>query len=98
MENPNKSICVDVVYAPSVMEQTVITVNVIANTTVREAIEQSGLLTRYPELDLNNQKIGVFSRSVALDKEVKAGDRIELYRPLRVDPKAARRQRAKLGE
>jgi uncharacterized protein len=62
--------------------------------TVRDAIERSGIARRHPELDLERQKVGIFGRVVAQGATVRDGDRIEIYRPLALDPKAARRLRA----
>lgn len=61
--------------------------------TVRQAIEHSGLLARFPEIDLEQGKVGVFGRVCRLDKALKPGDRVEIYRPLTIDPKEARRLR-----
>ncbi len=65
-------------------------------TTLGDAIEQSGVLVACPELDLAQLAVGVFSRPRALDELAHDGDRIEIYRPLLVDPKDARRHRAQL--
>jgi uncharacterized protein len=71
--------------------------DVAPGATVRDAIDASGLLARHPEIDLgraaDEQRIGVFARLVALDAVLAEGDRVELYRPLAVDPKEARRRR-----
>jgi len=61
--------------------------------TVREAIEASGLLARFPEIDLNVQKVGVFGKIRPLDEVLVDRDRVEIYRPLKVDPKVARQRR-----
>ncbi len=63
--------------------------------TIRQAIEQSGILARHPDIDLDRNKVGIFSRKKELCDRVRAGDRIEIYQPLQVDPKEARRRRAK---
>ena len=68
--------------------------NVAINATLRQAIEQSGILDMYREIDLDKNEIGVFSRKRGLHEPVRAGDRIEIYQPLKVDPKEARRRRA----
>ena len=65
------------------------------NATIRQAIEQSGILKMYPEIDLDRNKVGIFSKKKELQDVVQDGDRIEIYRPLLVDPKEARRRRAK---
>jgi putative ubiquitin-RnfH superfamily antitoxin RatB of RatAB toxin-antitoxin module len=69
---------------------------VAAGTTLRLAIERSGVLTEHPELQRDDLAVGVFSRPHPLDAPVHDGDRIEIYRPLLVDPKQARRHRAEL--
>jgi putative ubiquitin-RnfH superfamily antitoxin RatB of RatAB toxin-antitoxin module len=78
---------VEVVYAlPGREERS--RVSVRENATVRDAIEKSGLLPRV------SGKVGIFGRVVGMDARVADGDRIEIYRPLAVDPKEARRRRA----
>ena len=84
---------VEIVYGVTGAE--IIRQEVPANATLREAIEQSGILEKYPEIDLDSNKTGVFSRKRELHTPVHAGDRIEIYQPLKVDPREARRRRAK---
>jgi len=62
--------------------------------TVGEAIRQSGVLKAFPELQLDSISVGIFSKASDLEAELSAGDRVEIYRPLQVDPKEARRLRA----
>jgi hypothetical protein len=62
--------------------------------TVEEAIRASGLLELRSDIDLQKNKVGIYSRPVKLSDHVKEGDRIEIYRPLIADPKELRRQRA----
>ncbi len=62
--------------------------------TVEEAIRASGLLELRSEIDLQKNKVGIYSRPVKLSDQVKEGDRVEIYRPLIADPKELRRQRA----
>ncbi|CAM3030264.1 RnfH family protein [Vibrio rarus] len=84
---------VEVVYAlPN--DQRVVSLVVNKELTVEQIIEQSGLLTLFPEIDLAINKVGVFSRNVKLDGLVRDNDRIEIYRPLLADPKEIRRKRA----
>lgn len=89
----NSLIHVEVVYALP-HEQKVFELAVSENLTVQEIIEQSGVLTTYSEIDLNVNKVGVFSRNIKLDATVRDKDRIEIYRPLLADPKEIRRKRA----
>jgi uncharacterized protein len=61
--------------------------------TVREAIDASGVLAQHPEIDLSTQKVGVFGKIKPLDAALADFDRVEIYRPLKVDPKMARQRR-----
>ena len=84
---------VEVAYArPDV--QVILEVDVAEGATVEEAIRRSGILERFPEIDLSTQKVGVFAKVVPLSQTLREWDRVEIYRPLIADPKAARRQRA----
>ncbi|GJM05522.1 MAG: UPF0125 protein [marine bacterium B5-7] len=62
---------------------------------INQAINRSGVLNHFPEIDLSVNKVGVFSKIQTLDTKLNDGDRVEIYRPLMADPKEARRQRAK---
>lgn len=62
--------------------------------TVREAVEQSGVLREFPRIDLARDGVGIYGRRTALDDVLREGDRIEVLRPLVADPKTARRRRA----
>lgn len=84
---------VEVVFAGP-RRQTLMRLRVSPGTTLRAAIEQSGILDRIPSLDLSTAAVGVYGRLRSLDTEARAGERIEIYRPLQLDPKAARRARA----
>ena len=65
-----------------------------SGSTVRQAIVQSGVLSKFPEIDLKSVKVGIFSRPVDLDVLLNSGDRVEIYRPLILSPTDARRLRA----
>ena len=65
-----------------------------AGATAIEAVLESGLRKRHPEIDLAHGKIGVFGKVVAPETALVDGDRVEIYRPMPIDPKAARRARA----
>jgi putative ubiquitin-RnfH superfamily antitoxin RatB of RatAB toxin-antitoxin module len=69
-----------------------------AGATAREAVERSGLLGKYPEIDLAKNKLGVFARLVKPDAALRDRDRVEIYRPLIADPKEVRKQRAAEGK
>jgi hypothetical protein len=60
--------------------------------TVREAIERSALLERFPNIDLAHQKVGIFGKFARLDTPLKEGDRVEIYRPIRCDPNTVQRK------
>jgi putative ubiquitin-RnfH superfamily antitoxin RatB of RatAB toxin-antitoxin module len=92
--NGRDKVIVEVAYATSEV-QALVTLKMPAGTTVEEAIKASGLLIHFPEIDLTINPVGIFGKVCPLDAVVKAADRIEIYRPLRHDPKEARRQRAK---
>lgn len=62
--------------------------------TVQNVILQSGVLQKYTEIDLRENKVGIFSRPAKLTDMIEDGDRIEIYRPLIADPKEMRRKRA----
>ncbi|WP_455483630.1 RnfH family protein [Haemophilus parahaemolyticus] len=62
--------------------------------TIQNVIVQSGVLEKYTEIDLRQNKVGIFSRLAKLTDVVENGDRIEIYRPLIADPKEIRRKRA----
>ncbi len=87
-------LAVEVVYALH-GEQVIIALEVEPGATLRQVIERSGLLTRFPEIVLSKNHIGVFGKLCELEEPVQAGDRIEIYRPLAADPKERRRQRAR---
>ncbi|MDF1589511.1 MAG: RnfH family protein [Gammaproteobacteria bacterium] len=59
---------------------------------IKKVIELSGILKQYPEIDLNNQKVGIFGKIAKLDAEVKEGDRVEIYRQITADPKLVKRR------
>ena len=68
--------------------------HVEAGTMIQTAIMQSGILQQFTEIDLRENKVGIFSRPAKLTDQLNDGDRIEIYRPLLADPKEIRRKRA----
>jgi len=84
---------VEVVYALR-EDQALVALELEEGATVREAIERSGLLPRFPDIDPERASLGIFGRVTSADTQLKDGDRVEIYRPLLIDPKAARRNRA----
>jgi uncharacterized protein len=75
-------------------EQVLLRIEIAAGSTVREAILASRILERFPLIDLDAAPVGIFSRPCALGDVLRNGDRVEIYRPLAMDPKEARRRRA----
>jgi uncharacterized protein len=76
-------------------EQVVLKVDVPEGARVADAIARSGLLARFPEIDLALNKVGIHARVVALEDRLTSGDRVEIYRPLQADPKEVRRAKAR---
>ena len=87
-------VTVEVVYATPVA-QVVKVVELPFGATVAQAIGASGLLARFPEIDLSRQAFGIFGTRARANDSVRNGDRVEIYRPLQADPKEMRRQRAR---
>jgi putative ubiquitin-RnfH superfamily antitoxin RatB of RatAB toxin-antitoxin module len=90
-------ITIEVVFAKP-DEQMIEQLHVPSDTTIEAAIRQSGVLERFPEIDLASNKVGVFGKAAALKSTLHDGDRIEIYRPLIADPKQARKKRAEQGK
>ena len=86
-------ITIDVVIATR-EKQRVVSLEVPEGTTVLQAVQQSGLQSDFPDFDLVASPKGIWSRPQPDDTEVQQGDRVEVYRPLVMDAKAARRARA----
>jgi len=84
---------VEVVYALPLM-QDVVSLDVGADATVAQVLAASGILARHPDIDLTHTAVGIWGRRVTLDARLREGDRVEIYRPLRADPKDGRRRRA----
>jgi putative ubiquitin-RnfH superfamily antitoxin RatB of RatAB toxin-antitoxin module len=89
----DEQIQVEVAYARE-EAQALLTVRGDAGLTVAEAIERSGVLGRFPEIDLSKNKVGVFGKVAKLEQPLESGDRVEIYAPLIADPKQARKNRA----
>ena len=86
-------IMVEVAYArPDV--QRIYALRLPASATVRDAIKRCEVLREFPEIDLSRYQVGIFGKVTKLDQVLRAGDRVEIYRPLIADPKQARKQRA----
>jgi putative ubiquitin-RnfH superfamily antitoxin RatB of RatAB toxin-antitoxin module len=87
-----QTISVEVVYADR-QRQIARRLNVATDATVADALRISGIRAVLPA-DFTEAAYGIFGRIVAADAALRDGDRIELYRPLKIDPKQARRRRA----
>ncbi len=83
---------IEVCYA-SAGEQALIAVESPEGATLRQALDASGILRRFPQIDLGTQKVGVFGKLKPLDAVLNDHDRVEIYRPLLVDPKVSRQRR-----
>jgi len=70
-------------------------VSLPAGSSVLQAVEQSGILQELPQVTFDPARLGIFSRRVAADDVLQDGDRVEIYRSLTLDPKDARRRRAR---
>lgn len=88
-----KFIRVEVAYAKP-EEQVILNATLPEGATVEDAIVKSGVLTRFPEIDLSQAKVGIFSSACKLNQVLKEFDRVEIYRPLLHDPKESRRSKA----
>lgn len=86
-------ITVEVCYAlPE--KQTLLSLEVEASATIEDIIRQSGIIELHPQIDLTQNKVGIFSKLAKLTDTLHDGDRVEIYRPLIADPKEVRKQRA----
>ena len=95
--NNQNSILVEVAYAkPEV--QVIVPLKVALGTTAEQAIKLSGILENFPEIDLDENKIGIFSKITKRDTILQEKDRVEIYRPLIADPKEVRKKRAAEGK
>ena len=79
-------------------EQTIIPIEVPEGTTLEQAILQSRIQERFPEIQLQTAKVGVFGKLSKLSAAARPGDRVEIYRPLLADPKEVRKKRAAEGK
>lgn len=88
---------VQVVYAlPD--EQSVVDVPFEPGLTAARAVELSGLPAHHPEIDLGNLVLGIFGQRIAVDRPLQPGDRVEICRPLRTDPRDLRRMLQASGQ
>jgi uncharacterized protein len=88
----SERLSIDVCYAlPDA--QTLVSLELAPGATVQQAIDASGILKQHPEIDLTKLKVGIYGKLKPLDTVLADHDRVEIYRPLIVDPKAARQRR-----
>ena len=79
-------------------KQLILKIQVEEGTTAEQAIERSGIMSEFPDIDLGQNKIGIFSKPCKGDTALRNGDRVEIYRALIADPKEVRRKRAEAGK
>jgi putative ubiquitin-RnfH superfamily antitoxin RatB of RatAB toxin-antitoxin module len=92
-----EDINVEVIYAlPE--KQEAVQLRLPAGSLLEQALEASGLLQKYPEIDLKQNKFGIFAKLSKLDTPLRDKDRVEIYRPLIADPKEVRKRRAAEGK
>ncbi|MGQ5524683.1 RnfH family protein [Chitinimonas sp. PSY-7] len=88
---------IEVAYAEPA-QQYLVTLELTEGSTVEDAILASGLLVRFPGIDLAVNKVGIFGRACPLSTVLREKDRVEIYRPLLADPKVVRRERVAAGK
>ena len=93
----DKMINVEVAYALPDFQK-IIPLQVIEGVELIEAIKQSGILNEFPEIDIENSKVGIFGKLKKANAVLREGDRVEIYRKLIADPKQVRKERAEQGK
>ena len=79
-------------------KQSLISIEIENGSTLKEAIEASGILETFEQIDLTKDRVGIFAKFATLDTILRDKDRVEIYRPLVADPKKARKDRAAEGK
>ena len=79
-------------------KQSLVSLEVEKGATLLEAIEASGILDSFEQIDLTKDRVGIFSKFATLDTVLREKDRVEIYRPLIADPKKVRKERAAEGK
>jgi putative ubiquitin-RnfH superfamily antitoxin RatB of RatAB toxin-antitoxin module len=92
-----KTIPIEIAYALPA-QQIILKLQIEEGATAEQAIRISGIMEKFPEIDLEQNKIGIFGKLGKLDTVLREHDRVEIYRPLIADPKEVRRQRAAEGK
>jgi len=93
-DSSTAKIRIEVAYATP-DKQSLLSLEVPPGCTVAEAIGLSGIREEFPDMEQDPKMVGIFSRKVSLDYELREGDRVEIYRPLLADPKEMRKKRAR---
>lgn len=88
-----KNISIEIAFATP-ERQKIITLTMPVGTILIEAVRQSGIVDLFPDLDLDHAEFGIWSKTKPKTEKLQNGQRIEIYRPLIVDPKESRRKRA----
>jgi len=88
-----KEVVIEVVYVTE-SRQFLKTLTLAAGATVEQSIEASNVFVEFPELESTQPSIGIYGKKVSSGQVLKNGDRVEVYRPLEIDPMQARRNRA----
>lgn len=91
----NKIIKIEIAFAKSDKDQCILTIEIEEGSTIAAVIQAADIIAMYPEIDLAKHKVGIFGKHRVLSDTVKEGDRVEIYRPLTIDPKEARRAKAR---
>jgi len=92
----NTAISIEIAYAEP-QQQWLISLNVELGTTIEMLLQQPEVRSKLPALDFNTLDVGIFSIKKERNYQLQEGDRLELYRPLIIDPKERRRQRAEIA-
>lgn len=79
-------------------EQVILPLEVEQGTTLEQAVQRSGILQQFPDIDLASTKMGIFGKISKSDTVLRDKDRVEIYRPLIADPKQVRKKRAAEGK
>ncbi len=92
-----EKIAIEVCYAMA-SKQELVRLKLQTGSTLGQALEASGLLVKYPDIDLKKNKFGIWNKLSKVDAVLRDKDRVEIYRPLIADPKEVRKQRAAEGK
>jgi len=87
---------IEIVYA-SEKSQQIVQLEIVSGTSIAQAIKDSGLLKTCPEINISDCHVGIFSKKASVDTVLQDQDRVEIYRPLKISPKDARKLRASLA-